>query len=226
MNSETATLSSESAVNVDHVVIRVEKSELVQTISHSWNAQFVAWGQSGDRGIPYYVESGFPQYLLSQTKEFERVTMAPKRGLQQQQRRPDLSKRPRLDAHARMAIATPRRTAPRIEVYSPNIDTSEFSELTEDDEEPRNTALARMDGTVDVLEDEDLEGDPPLSASIPYGKSGREMRARRRAAEKQGEDFTEDEEEEQARVVDAKTEIEEPDKEEALWARMRMLKVR
>ncbi|KAI0099030.1 hypothetical protein GGR51DRAFT_404061 [Nemania sp. FL0031] len=138
--------------------------------------------------------------------------MAPKRGIQQENTQSGSAKRPRLNpvaAVASKAIANPRRTKPRPEVYSPNIDTSDFSELTEDDDEPRNTSFARLDGTVDAP-GEDLEGDPPASATtIPSGQSARETRASRRAAEKQGEDFTEDDEEEL--VLDVEAEIEEPE---------------
>ncbi|KAI1122456.1 hypothetical protein F5Y10DRAFT_75528 [Nemania abortiva] len=133
--------------------------------------------------------------------------MAPKRGLQQPKTKPSSSKRPRLsgDALTKKTVSSSRRGRPKAEVYSPNIDTSDFSEpTTEDDEEPQNALFADPDGTVDKDDDEDAEGDLP-AAAIPYGKSAREIRADRRAA-KQDEVFTDDDE----------VEIEEPAEEAAL----------
>ncbi|KAJ8124035.1 hypothetical protein ONZ43_g155 [Nemania bipapillata] len=77
------------------------------------------------------------------------------------------------------------------EVYSPNVDTSELSELTDDEEEHRNVLLARLDGTVDDEDHKDIDGNPSVSA-LSDTQLARELRASRRLAEKQDEDFTEE----------------------------------
>ncbi|KAJ2974113.1 hypothetical protein NUW58_g8759 [Xylaria curta] len=102
--------------------------------------------------------------------------MPPKRPSRRQGFRRDAIKRPRsnADASTKKDDSARLKNTPGRELYSPNINSSEFSDLTEDG-------------------DEEL-ADPPKSTSIE-GKTPRQIRAARRAAERRFDDLTDSDEE-------------------------------
>ena len=89
---------------------------------------------------------------------------------------------------------TPKKIISDQPVYSPNIDTDEF---TEEDTRPRYASYAAKKGAgkeVEVEVDGGGGGGPPSAkAAIPIRKSARELRAERRNAENPVGEFTDDE---------------------------------
>lgn len=133
--------------------------------------------------------------------------MAPKRGLRLENSKAGSSKRARLNVNGstkkRGGGSVSRGINPakiEVDIYSPNVDSTDVSEFTEDEQEPRNVTVARLDGTLD---DDDDTG-------LRLAQAARELRAKRRAAEKRDEDFTEDEDQ---GVFNFRVEIEEPSDE-------------
>ncbi|KAF2970621.1 hypothetical protein GQX73_g2947 [Xylaria multiplex] len=109
-------------------------------------------------------------------------------------------------------VKPPRPTSPKKPVkkpiYSPNVSSSELSDFTADEEEPRVVHYAKL------KKDEDEKkkgGDPPASTSTTSLKTPRQLRAERRAAEIRGEDFTDDEKSgKKAKVEDKKPVAKKP----------------
>ncbi|KAI0903017.1 hypothetical protein F4823DRAFT_329491 [Ustulina deusta] len=135
--------------------------------------------------------------------------MAPRpaqRPARRQKTRTKSSKQPPLNSEAatkkKRPVKLTRHTRPvkivEQPVYSPNVGSSEVSDLTED-EEPR---YARYVPPTVKNDDEEMgggSGRPSASISIIDGKTPRQLRAERRsaerrAAERRDEDFTDDEE--------------------------------
>ncbi|KAI1426472.1 hypothetical protein F5Y12DRAFT_282350 [Xylaria sp. FL1777] len=129
--------------------------------------------------------------------------MAPQPPTKHQKTRTESSKRPRRNRESTTKKKGPvkfaRPSSPRKvteePIYSPNIRSSEVSELTEDDDEPRHVSYAHLHTAVEDAADEETgpgKG-PSASISIISGKTPRQLRAERRAAERRNEDFTDDE---------------------------------
>ncbi|KAI1300057.1 hypothetical protein F5Y03DRAFT_242317 [Xylaria venustula] len=146
--------------------------------------------------------------------------MAPKTPTKDQHPRPKSSKGPRLNSEAKVKKrTTPAKSIRPISarkvvnepVYSPNINSSEMSDLT-DDEEPRHIRYAQIDGTLKGTNNksDDQKGSdarPSAPISIIKRKTPRQLRADRRATERRGEDFTDDEKQKPKPMTTAKGEI-------------------
>ncbi|KAI0538037.1 hypothetical protein GGR58DRAFT_322802 [Xylaria digitata] len=124
--------------------------------------------------------------------------MAPRGAAQHSTVKSKFIKQARLNSNPaekkKQEVKPPRPTSPKKTVkkliYSPNVSSSELSDFTVNEEEPRNVHHAKLKD-----ENEKKEGgDPPASTSTTSRKTPRELRAERRAAEIRREDFTDDEE--------------------------------